>query len=200
MASARASGLAGGAGDDFIETSGRINVRAGVTAGVLNEASSGASITSDNEVGAITRADSEAIGLAAGDGTNFIVNGSDLAVAADSVAYAFAYASGASVSFDGDGLTRAESHANAIATLLNDDPIRRMPAWLSLGLGLAAVVLTALAFWRFKPVQATLVAGAGLYLYLAVTAFLFARLNFWLPAISPAALVALTAAGGLVER
>ncbi len=116
VASAQAIGLDGGAGDDMIATSGRIDVRAEVTAEVLNEASSGASIINDNEVGAITWATVEAVGLSAGDGTNLIANDSELTVAADSTAYTFAYASGASVSFDGDGLTRAESHADATAT------------------------------------------------------------------------------------
>jgi len=116
MASAQAFGLDGGAGDDTIVTSGQISVRAEVAAEALNEARSGASITSDNQVGAITRATADAVGLSAGDGTNLVANDSDLTVTADSTAYAFAYASGASVSFDGDGLTRAESHAAATAT------------------------------------------------------------------------------------
>ena len=73
-------------------------------------------MTGDNEVGAITWATVEAVGLSAGDGINLIANDSELTVAADSTAYTFAYASGASVSFDGDGLTRAESHADATAT------------------------------------------------------------------------------------
>jgi adenylate cyclase len=103
--------------------------------------------------------------------------------------------------FDREGRTPGvEVHANAIATLLNDNPIQRVPAWLSLGLGLAFVVLTALAFWRFKPIQATLVAGSGLLLYLAATILLFAGANLWLPVVSPTILATLTATGGLVER
>ena len=114
-AAAQARGLDAGDGDDIIAASGQIDVRAAATTEVLNEARSGASITSDNEAGAITRADADAAGLAAGDGANRIHNQSELTVAAASTAYAFAYASGASVSFDGDGLTRAESRANATA-------------------------------------------------------------------------------------
>ena len=114
-ASAQARGLDAGDGDDIIAASGQIDVRAAATTEVLNEARSGASITSDNEVGAITQTDADAAGFAAGDGANRLHNQSDLTVAAVSTAYAFAYASGASVSFDGDGLTRAESRANATA-------------------------------------------------------------------------------------
>ena len=103
--------------------------------------------------------------------------------------------------FDQAGLTPGvEVHANVVATLLNDDPIRRAPAWLATGLSLAAVALTALAFWRFGPVQATAAAGGGALLYIATTFLLFGRANLWLPTISPVGLAVLTAAGGLVER
>jgi adenylate cyclase len=99
------------------------------------------------------------------------------------------------------GLTPGvEIQANAVATLLNDDPIRRVPTWLAMGLSLAAIALTALAFWRFKPVPATVALGGGLLLYLAVAFLLFAQANLWLPVVSPAGFVAMTAAGGLVER
>jgi adenylate cyclase len=91
-------------------------------------------------------------------------------------------------------------HANVVATLLNDDPIRRAPGWLAGGISLATVALTALAFWRFKPIQATVAVGGGVLLYLAITALLFAWADLWLPAVSPASLAAMTVAGGLVER
>jgi adenylate cyclase len=103
--------------------------------------------------------------------------------------------------FDRAGLTPGvEVHANAVATLLNNDPIRQAPAWLAAGLSLAAVALTGLAFWRFKPVQATAAVGGGVFLYIAATFFLFAQADLWLPVTSPVGLAALTVAGGLVER
>jgi adenylate cyclase len=103
--------------------------------------------------------------------------------------------------FDQAGLTPGvEVHANAVATLLNDDPIRQVPAWLSASLGLTAVALTGLVFWRFKPVQATVAVGGGIFLYVAATFLLFAQADLWLPVASPVGLAALTVAGGLVER
>ena len=102
---------------------------------------------------------------------------------------------------DQAGLTPGvEVHANAVATLLNNDPIRRVPAWLSTCLSLAAAALTGLAFWRFKPVQATVAVGGGAFLYVAVTFLLFARADLWLPVTSPVGLAIMTVAGGLVER
>ncbi len=72
--------------------------------------------------------------------------------------------------FDWAGLTPGvEVHANVVATLLNNDPIRRVPAWLSICLNLIVVALTVVAFWRFRPVQATVAVGGGAFLYLAIT-------------------------------
>jgi adenylate cyclase len=103
--------------------------------------------------------------------------------------------------FDRAGLTPGvEIQANVVATLLNGDPIRRAPAWLSTGLNLAAVALTALAFWQFKPIPATVAVGGGVLLYLAVAFLLFAQADLWLPVVSPVGLVAMTVTGGLVER
>jgi len=102
---------------------------------------------------------------------------------------------------DQSGLTPGvEVHANVIATLLNDDAIRRVPAGLSLALSLTAVVLAALTFWRAKPVRAALAAGGGVLTYLVVALLLFTQANLWLPVVSPVGLAALTVAGGLVER
>jgi hypothetical protein len=102
--------------------------------------------------------------------------------------------------FDRAGLTPGvEVHANVVATLLKDDPIRRAPAWLALLLNLGAIGLTILAFWRLKPVGATVIAGGSVLLYLAAAFFLFAATDLWLPVVSPVGLAALTAAGGLVE-
>jgi adenylate cyclase len=103
--------------------------------------------------------------------------------------------------FDPAGRTPGvEVHANVVATLLNDDPIRRAPVWLARGISLATVALAALSFWRFKPVQATVAVGGGVLLYLAIAVLLFVWTDLWLPAASPVGLAAMTAAGGLVER
>lgn len=103
--------------------------------------------------------------------------------------------------FDRAGLTPGvEVQANVVATLLNDDPIRRVPTWLATGLSLAAIALTILAFWRLKPIPATVAVGGGLLLYLAVAFLLFAQANLWLPVVSPVGLAAMTVTGGLVER
>ena len=103
--------------------------------------------------------------------------------------------------FGKEGLTPGvEIHANVIATLLKDDPIRRVPAWLAMALSLAAIALTILVFWRLKPIQATIAVGGGILLYLAATLLLFALANFWLPAVSPVGLATMTVAGGLAER
>lgn len=102
---------------------------------------------------------------------------------------------------DQAGLTPGvEVHANVVATLLKDDPIRRVPAWLATGLSLTAIALTVLAFWRFKPVQAAVTVGGGVFLYLVAAFLLFAQADLWLPAVSPVGLAAMTVAGGLVER
>jgi adenylate cyclase len=103
--------------------------------------------------------------------------------------------------FDRAGLTPGvEVQANVVATLLNDDPIRRVPTWLAMGLSLAAIALTVLAFWRFKPIPAAVAVGGGLLLYLAVAFLLFAQADLWLPVVSPVGLVAMTVTGGLVEQ
>ena len=94
----------------------------------------------------------------------------------------------------------AEIHANVVASLLNNDPIRRAPTWLSTALSLAAVALTALAFWRLRPAQAVMVAGGSALLYLVAAFLLFARADLSLPVVSPVGLVAMTVTGGLVER
>jgi adenylate cyclase len=102
--------------------------------------------------------------------------------------------------FDRQGLTPGvEVQANVVATLLQGDPIRRVPAWLTVVLDLAAIGLTILAFWRLKPVWATVAVGAGILLYLAMTFLLFALADLWLPAVSPVGLATMTVAGGLVE-
>jgi adenylate cyclase len=103
--------------------------------------------------------------------------------------------------FDRAGLTPGvEIHANVVDTVINGNSIRRTPSGLAAGLSLAAIALTALAFWRLKPDVATVLVGCAAIVYLTVTFMLFAWADLWLPVFSPIGLAALTAAGGLVER
>lgn len=93
-----------------------------------------------------------------------------------------------------------EIHANVIASLLNGNPIRRAPAWLSAALSLTALVLTALVFWQLRPAMAMVATGGLALAYLGVAFFLFGRADLWLPVVSPLGLVGIAATGGLVER
>lgn len=97
-------------------------------------------------------------------------------------------------------ISGVEIHANIIASLLNGNPIRQIPAWLSISLSLAAVALTALAFWRLRPPKAMMVVGGAVLIYIAGTFFLFAQADLWLPVVAPVGLVGMTVTGGLVER
>ncbi|RLC71391.1 MAG: hypothetical protein DRI52_05285 [Chloroflexi bacterium] len=95
-----------------------------------------------------------------------------------------------------------EIQANAIATLLAGDPIRRpssVISWLIVGLG---ALITALAFWRLKPLPALVIIAALIVAYLALAFLVFAnhRLRRWLPVVPPVGMVALVTAAELVER
>lgn len=95
-----------------------------------------------------------------------------------------------------------EIQANAIATLLAGDPIRRpssVISWLIVGLG---ALITALAFWRLKPLPALVIIAALIVAYLALAFLVFAnhRLRWWLPVVPPVGMVALVTAAELVER
>lgn len=97
-------------------------------------------------------------------------------------------------------LPGVEIHANVVATLLKDNPIRPVPGWIAAALTALAAGFTILAFWRLRPVRAV-IASAGLtLLYLAATFFLFAGANLWLPLIAPVGVAGMIATGGLVER
>ena len=93
-----------------------------------------------------------------------------------------------------------EIQANAIATLLAGDPIRRpssVISWLIVGLG---TLVTTLAFWRLKPLPALLIIAALVVAYLALAFLAFAIANLWLPVVPPVGMVALVTAAELVER
>jgi adenylate cyclase len=97
-------------------------------------------------------------------------------------------------------ITGVEIHANVVASLLNGNPIRRVPTWLAAGLSLVALILTALAFTRLSPARAVIVVGVSALLYLALAFLLLARADLWLPVVAPLGLVVMTSTGGLVER
>ncbi|MDY7039869.1 MAG: adenylate/guanylate cyclase domain-containing protein [Chloroflexota bacterium] len=93
-----------------------------------------------------------------------------------------------------------EIQANAVATLLDGNPIRRPPAtvsWLLIGLGILTAIL---AFWRLKPLPALLTIVALVAVYLALALLAFSMNDLWLPVIPPVGMVALVTAAGLVER
>jgi adenylate cyclase len=103
-----------------------------------------------------------------------------------------------------DGATTStpgvEIQANAIATLLAGNPIRRpssVVSWLLVGLG---TLIAVLAFWRLKPLPALLTIAVPVVIYLAVAFLAFAVYNLWLPVVPPVGMVTLITAAGLVER
>jgi uncharacterized protein with beta-barrel porin domain len=115
--SAKAAGLSGGDGDDTLGTYGALTVHAIGLAESVNDASTGAiSIVNDNYAAATTLAKVSATGLDGGSGVNHAEIAGSLSVTADSVSYALALSSGATVSFASDGASIATSTANAVAT------------------------------------------------------------------------------------
>ncbi len=111
-----AAAMKGGDGNDTLANSGDTSVAATSIARAQNNSSSTASFSSDNIAGSISEATAEAVGLAGGDGTNILSNDANLAVTANSTAYSFAYANGATFSFDGDAMSRTDSLAVSTAT------------------------------------------------------------------------------------
>ncbi len=114
-ASATVQGIDGAEDDDFIINEGRIEVTAFADATATNNAESGW-LTGDGTTGSITKASVNAFGIAGGSGENYIHNKSDVKVTSQGVGYAFAYASGAHLSWDGDGEALSESNVDSTAT------------------------------------------------------------------------------------
>ena len=115
-ASAEAVGMNGGDGDDLVVSTGDIDVRAKSIARANNNSSSSASFTSDQIAWSISETTASATGISGGSGNDTLVNEGNLTVLADSTAYSFAYANGATISFDGDAESSSTSTATATAT------------------------------------------------------------------------------------
>lgn len=93
-----------------------------------------------------------------------------------------------------------EIHANIIASLLQNNPIRPAPPWLWSGLSLAAVALTGAAFWRLQPIRAAVMVTTAAMVYAVGALLLFIWADLWLPLVAPVGLAAITVTGGLIER
>lgn len=115
-AGAEAVGMNGGEGDDLVVSAGDIDVRAKSIARANNNSSSSASFTSDQKAWSISETTALATGISGGSGNDTLVNAGNLTVLADSTAYSFAYANGATISFDGDAESSSTSTATATAT------------------------------------------------------------------------------------
>ena len=115
-AGADAVGMDGGEGDDLVVSTGDIEVRAKSIARAQNKSSSSASFTSDQIARSISETTATATGLRGEGGNDTLINKAGLTVLADSTAYSFSYANGATFSFDGDAEARSTSTATATAT------------------------------------------------------------------------------------
>lgn len=93
-----------------------------------------------------------------------------------------------------------EVHANFIATLLDGNPIRSVPGWLSTSISLVGLAVTILALWRLRAAQAVIIVAGLTLLYLMLAFPLYARADLWLPIVAPVGLVGMAVTGGLVER
>ena len=113
-ASAIASGIDGAEGDDIIVSEGRIAVTAFADATSTNNAESGWLI-GDGETGSISKTTVNGFGIVGGEGANTIQNSGDIEVNTSGIAYSFAYASGAHLSWDGDGEALADSRITSNA-------------------------------------------------------------------------------------
>ena len=114
-ADATATGLEGGEGKDDIYNFQTLDVHAASGTEARNDSKSGI-LFGDTNTDAKAIATVTAYGVSAGEGDNFIRNDGDLSVTSEGVGFSYGYASGAHVSFDGDGQTRVESHATSTAT------------------------------------------------------------------------------------
>ena len=93
----------------------------------------------------------------------------------------------------GNLMSGAEIHANAVATLLEDTPLRATPGWLSFALALALGLLAPLAPIRFGTIAVVIVTAVALvYVGLVQLAF---QAGFILPVVDPLVALALSGAG-----
>jgi len=114
VASTKASGIDGAEGDDIIVSEGRIAVTAFADATSTNNAEGGWLI-GDGETGSFSKTTVNGFGIVGGEGANTIQNRGDIEVNTSGIAYSFAYASGAHLSWDGDGEALADSRITSNA-------------------------------------------------------------------------------------
>ena len=114
VASAMVKGIDGAEGDDIIVSEGSITVTAFADATSTNNAESGWLI-GDGETGSFSKSTVSGFGIVGGEGANTIQNRGDIAVNTSGIAYSFAYASGAHLSWDGDGESLADSRITSNA-------------------------------------------------------------------------------------
>jgi len=114
-ADATGVGIEGGAGANELRNTGLIDVTARGDAVVTNSSSSGW-LFGNGDTRSEARSTVGASGLSVGSGDNLVFNDATLQVASRATGYGFAYASGAHVSFAGNGEALASSHAIATST------------------------------------------------------------------------------------
>ncbi len=114
QANAVAGGIDSSGDDDVIVNQGKITVTASADATVTNDAESGW-LTGYGETGSIARTTVSGFGISGGTGINYIQNMDDISVTASGIGYGFAYASGAHLSWDGDGESLANSRIDSTA-------------------------------------------------------------------------------------
>jgi len=90
-------------------------------------------------------------------------------------------------------MSGTEIHANAVATLLDDTPLRAAPAWLAFALAVALGMLAPLATIRFGTIAVVIVTAVALvYVGLVQLAF---QVGLILPVVDPLMALALSGAG-----
>ena len=113
-ADATALGIEGGTGTDVITNARLIDVTATTDATTTNSSDSGW-LTGDGDTRSQAATTVGVVGVSGGDGDNVIMNDDEIKVGATGTGYTFSYASGAHLSFDGDGESLADSRATAKA-------------------------------------------------------------------------------------
>jgi uncharacterized protein YhjY with autotransporter beta-barrel domain len=110
-----AQGIEGGEGADVITNTLLIDVTATSDATTTNNSKSGW-LTGSGDTRSQASTTVEATGVSGSEGDNTIRNYGEVKSSATATGYTFAYASGAHLTYSGDGVADARSHATAIAT------------------------------------------------------------------------------------
>jgi len=108
------TGIGAGESADSLFNAGRITVVADSNTAATNSSDAGW-LVGDGDTVSTTRTTAAGTGMSAGDGSNTVTNDGEVIVTARGTGYAFAYASGAHLSWDGDGESRADSVASSRA-------------------------------------------------------------------------------------